>query len=53
MTGAPVRDPDGRRVLAPATIVRGDRLLTLDYGDPATRGGPVRGGASARGWPRR
>jgi len=34
MTVAPVRDPDGRRVLAPAAIVRGRRLLTLDYGDP-------------------
>ena len=34
MTVAPVRDPDGRRVLAPAAIVRGGRLLTLDYGDP-------------------
>jgi Matrixin len=34
MTVAPVRDPDGRRVLAPAAIVRGPRLLTLDYGDP-------------------
>ena len=34
MTVAPVRDPDGRRVLAPAEIVRGGRLLTLDYGDP-------------------
>src|SRR6478672_5735143 len=34
MTVAPVRDPDGRRVLAPSEIVRGGRLLTLDYGDP-------------------
>ena len=35
MTVAPVRDPDGHRVLAPAAIVRGHRLLTLDYGDPS------------------
>jgi len=35
MTVAPVRDPDGRRVLAPAAIVRGPRFLTLDYGDPS------------------
>jgi hypothetical protein len=34
MTVEPVPDPDGRRVLAPAAIVRGHRLLTLDYGDP-------------------
>jgi hypothetical protein len=34
MTVEPVPDPDGRRVLAPAAIVRGRRLLTLDYGDP-------------------
>jgi hypothetical protein len=34
MTVAPVPDPDGRRVLAPAAIVRGNRVLTLDYGDP-------------------
>lgn len=34
MTVEPVPDPDGRRVLAPGAIVRGHRLLTLDYGDP-------------------
>src|SRR3954453_19939403 len=34
MTVEPVPDPGGRRVLAPAAIVRGHRLLTLDYGDP-------------------
>lgn len=34
MTVEPVPDPDGRRVLAPAAIVRGRRLMTLDYGDP-------------------
>ena len=34
MTVEPVADPDGRRVLAPEAIVRGRRLLTLDYGDP-------------------
>ena len=34
MTVEPVPDPDGRLVLAPAAIVRGHGLLTLDYGDP-------------------
>ena len=34
MTVAPVRDPDGQRVLAPALIVRADRITSLDYGDP-------------------
>src|SRR4051794_38532466 len=34
MTVEPVPDPDGRRVLAPAMIVRRDRIQTLDYGDP-------------------
>ena len=34
MTVDPVRDPDGRFILAPGEIVEGRRITTLDYGDP-------------------
>ena len=34
MTVNPVRDPDGRFVLAPGETVEGRRITTLDYGDP-------------------